>query len=490
MSSGSPPLFDDLGQRDAGSEDDAFHVESSNLSVERRLTSQGKLRRGGLAFLVVAVAGFFLLGGPYNSMALLSSLQTTLRQATSPLPPVPQTLEHVTHSDLPMPPGVQYNLTVRFAPANGPHGYIYSCWTSMKVVNDTPQRVFHAAVWTSTTQTWVPLTVPVSSGSTCKIAPDREQETGVLLAVWPEKNLTSNACVLPQLFHSDDAGTLWTPIPWPNEIQPTCDPQFFLEGGRVYVGSDTALLPPHLLTPTLAAGYLISTDTHAILWRTADSGQAGDTSFRLVGLRSGGSLLAESLVKDVGSNQLGLLWESTDFGATWKFRSLLPGSDPVVSVSSDPSATDHGGWGYIYVSYFAGMSHTRPALGYGALDGPQPQWTSLPLPTSTGSPAGGPMAGLLPDGSEGPLESLIYLRSQEISTHELTPLYLPWIWDTARQTWALDPEYIPANTIAQGVSWKNGTMNIIISIIHQGVEPSLKTVILTLTPLNLAPAHQ
>jgi hypothetical protein len=99
------------------------------------------------------------------------------------------------------------------------------------------------------------------------------------------------------------------------------------------------------------------------------------------------------------------------------------------------------------------------------------------------------MAGLLPDGSEGPLESLIYLRAQEISTHELTPLYLPWIWDTARQTWALDPEYIPANSIAQGVSWENGTMNIIISIVHQAVEPSLKTVILTLTPLNLAPAH-
>src|SRR5262249_55727867 len=161
-------------------------------------------------------------------------------------------------------------------------------------------------------------------------------------AVWPAKNLTANACVLPQLFHSDDAGMLWKSIPWPIEIQPTCDPQFFLDEGRVYVSSDAALLPPHLLTPTQAAGHLITTDTHAILWRPVDSGQAGDTSFQLVGLRSGGRLLAESLVKDVGSNQLGMLWESTNFGATWKLRSLLPGNDPIVSVSSDPSASDHG----------------------------------------------------------------------------------------------------------------------------------------------------
>ena len=453
------------------------------------MTLQGKLRRGGLAILVVAVAGFFLLGGPYNALAVIGSLEASLRQASSPTPAIPQTLEHVAASELPMPPGVQNNLTVRFAPANGPDGYIYSCWTALTVVKNVPQHAFHVAVWTGTLQTWVEVTAPVTSASICTIAPDREKETGVFLAVWPAKNLTSNTCVLPKLFHSDDAGTLWNPIPWPTEIQPTCDLQFFLEGGRVYVESDTALLPPDLLSPTLAAGRLITTDTHTILWRPADAGQAGASSFQLVGLRSGGRLLAESLLGSVGGFQSGLLWESADFGANWTLSAPLPGSDPVVSVSSNPSATDHGGWGYIYVSYFTEASQTRPALGYSGLDTPGAQWIPLPLPTSTGSPSGGPMAGFLPDGSEGPLESLIYLRSQENSTHELTPLYLPWLWDTARKTWTLDPEYLPANTIAQGVSWENGAMTIIISVIHQGVEPFLQNLSLTLTPLDLAPVH-
>jgi hypothetical protein len=99
------------------------------------------------------------------------------------------------------------------------------------------------------------------------------------------------------------------------------------------------------------------------------------------------------------------------------------------------------------------------------------------------------MVGLLPDGSEGPLESLIYLGSQENSPHELTPLYFPWLWDTARKTWTLDPAYLPANTLPQGVSWDNGTMTLIISVIHQGVEPTLQARSVTLTPLDLAPVR-
>jgi hypothetical protein len=52
--------------------------------------------------------------------------------------------------------------------------------------------------------------------------------------------------------------------------------------------------------------------------------------------------------------------------------------------------------------------------------------------------------------------------------------------------WTLDPVYLPANTIPQGVSWENGAMTLIISVVHQGVEPYLDNFSLTLTPGELA----
>jgi hypothetical protein len=99
------------------------------------------------------------------------------------------------------------------------------------------------------------------------------------------------------------------------------------------------------------------------------------------------------------------------------------------------------------------------------------------------------MTGLLPDGGEGPLESLIYLRSQNDSSHELSPLYLPWLWDTDHKAWTLDPVYLPADAIPQGVSWEKGAMTIIMSEIHQGVAPFLENFSVTLTPRQLADSH-
>jgi hypothetical protein len=123
------------------------------------------------------------------------------------------------------------------------------------------------------------------------------------------------------------------------------------------------------------------------------------------------------------------------------------------------------------------------------LDTPGGSWIPLPLPQSTGSTLSGPMAGLLPDGGEGPLESLIYLRSQDATSHALSPLYLPWLWDTERRAWTVDPLYLPANAIPQGVSWENGVMTIIISVIHQGLEPFLENFSLILTPRELRDSH-
>jgi hypothetical protein len=264
---------------------------------------------------------------------------------------------------------------------------------------------------------------------------------------------------------------------------------FYLEDGRLYVQSTTPLLPKTLLAKTSAAGFLLTTDTRSILWRPADSGQANDTAFELIGLRRDGRLLAESLQGSIASYQAGLLWESADSGLHWQLSAPLPGNAPVVSVSSDPEATDHGGWGYVYVSYLTSRTGSDPALSYGVLDTLGASWISLPQPVGVDLFAGGPMVGYLSDGAEGPLESLIYLRAEDGGPHLLTPEYMPWLWDTAEKAWRLDPVPLPANSVPQGVSWWRGQMTVIVSVVRQGVQPFFQTFSFTLTPLQLAGSH-
>jgi hypothetical protein len=486
MSSGSPPDDDDGLRSPRNPEDDEFSFETGGQGTEHRLTLKGKIRRGGLAALPVVVAVFFLLSGPSTAWSWLTSLRSPFQAQQVPIA-TPPTLGNLTGSNLPMPGGVQNTLTVKFGPANGPDGFIYSCWTQQIPTSSGISRQFHVALWTRAIHSWILLPAPVATASICSVVPDRESENGVLLAIWPLRGVSSGSCLLPQLFHSDDAGELWNAVPWPSEIQPACNPQFFLAGGRLYVESSTALLPPDVLSPISAAGFLITTDTRTVSWRPADPGQANDTSFQLVGLRPGGRLLAESMQGAPGTYQSGLLWESIDSGLLWDIAAPLPGEAPAVTVSSNPAATDHGGWGYVYVTYFTGGIDSQAALGYGMLDTPGGgSWMTIPLPESTGSTLSGPMTGLLPDGGEGPLESLIYLRGQDATSHTLSPLYLPWLWNTIHKAWTLDPLYLPANAIPQGVSWENGSMTIIISVIHEGVEPSLANFSLTLTPRELA----
>ena len=486
MSSGSPPHFDDPVRSPRNSDDDEFSFETGGQGTEHRLTLQGKIRRGGLAALAVMLAAFFLLSGPSTLWSWLTSVHLPIGHSRPASTVTPPTLGHLTASDLPMPEGVQNTLTVKFGPANGPDGFIYSCWTQQMPTSNGISRAFHVALWTSAIQTWISLPAPVATASVCSVIPDRESENGVLLAVWPLKQTASSTCLLPQLYHSDDAGALWVALPWPLGIQPACSPQFFLAEGRLYVESSTVLLPSDVLLPTSAAGFLITTDTRSVSWEPADQGQANDSSFQLVGLRPGGRLLAESFHGLSGGYQSRLLWESSDSGQHWIICALLPGDAPTVTVSSNPAATDHGGWGYVYVSYVTDGLNSHAALRYGVLDTPGGRWTSLPLPESSGSALSGPMTRLLPDGGEGPLESLIYLRSQDATGRALSPLYLPWLWDTDRKAWTLDPMYLPANAIPQGVSWENGAMTLIISVIHQGVEPFLENFSLTLTPRELA----
>ena len=215
-----------------------------------------------------------------------------------------------------------------------------------------------------------------------------------------------------------------------------------------------------------------------------DAGQAGDTSFQLIALRPGGKLLAEALRADGNSGQeQGTLWESDDTGAHWSASVSLPGNAPQVSVSSDPQATDHGGWGYLYVTFLSeGTGGGHQSLAYGTITTSGTLWTPLPLPMADNTFPGRPMGSLVPDGSEGPLESMLYLLPESSSARALAPLYMPWVWDTARGEWLLDSVYLPADTLPQGSAWNNGTLSIVFSVVHQGIIPSTVTFISTITP--------
>jgi hypothetical protein len=483
MSGELPPWRGDGEEADVA--DGEISLENSVLNIERRLTRQQKLRRGGLVVVVVFVAAFCLLGGPSAGFSWLATLRTSMSQPVPSLS-TPEKLSNISPSSLVLPPGVQNTLTLKLAPANGPDGYVYSCWVNLQASSDNIVHSFHVGVYSRAASVWVEPIAPVRIASTCAVVSDREREASVMLAVWPVDILSPpNLCVLPQLFYSDDAGQLWRTIPWPSTIQPTCDPAFYLEAGRLYVQSPTPLLPKTILAQNSAAGFLLTTDTSAVLWRPADIGQANDTAFQLVGLRPAGRLLAESLQGSIAISQAGLLWESTDAGQHWHISAQLPGDAPVVSVSSDPQATDHGGWGYVYVNYLTSGTGSEPALSYGTLDTPGARWISLPQPEGVDLFTGGPMVAYLSDGAEGPLESLIYLRTEDSGSHLLTPQYMPWLWDTAEKAWKLDPVTLPANSVPQGVSWWSGQMTIIVSVVHQGVQPFFQTFSLTLTPLQL-----
>ncbi|MGO8949188.1 MAG: hypothetical protein ACLQUY_16385 [Ktedonobacterales bacterium] len=493
MSEGPSPPLDESIQPACEDEDledaDGFSIEAGSPSFERRLSRREKVRRGGLGVLVVLVTAFFLLGGPSSALSWLGSLRASVNNSTpssgTPSISAPAILGNVLATEVMPPPGASNNLTLKLEPANGPDGYIYSCWSDQQAEKAGLSNRLHVGLYTRVSGDWTELTAPASAAANCAIVPDREREFGVLLAVWPAAPPTYNICLLPRLFHSDDSGQVWRAIPWPREVQQTCDPEFFLDASRLYVQSATPLLPASELLPSSASGFLLTTDTDVVSWRPADAGQANDSAFQLIALRPQGRLLAESLQGHAKCYQAGLLWQSVDSGQHWKVLAALPGNAPTVSVSSDPAATDHGGWGYVYVTYFTGGMAPKPALSYGVLDTQGANWVSLPLPDSAGTPQGGPMVGYLPDGAEGPLESLVYLLPGGSTSRSQSPLYLPWLWDTVSKTWKSAPVNLPINSIPQGVSWQNGVMTILVSVIAQGVLPLLVTFSLTFSPRQL-----
>jgi hypothetical protein len=481
-------------QDDEG-EPDEIEFEGGTPDWERRLTRREKLARGGSAALVVAVVAYLLLGGPTATVALLRALAPRPPEAVAA--PAPPTVIAHPRANAGVPPGAANNPTIKIVPANGPAGAAYACWLDPRRINSrTSGRPLRVAFAASGQSSWHSLAPPVAGAASCALAVDLVHADTLLLAAG-RVSVTANAttCPLPDLYLSTAHETAWQRVPLPRGAAISCSapaPSLALADGRVFVLNDSTLLPARII-PAGALGQLIVTADRGRTWRAADASLAPATSLTLLAMRPGGKLLAQTT--PAGHPDTGMLWQSADAGAHWRSLGALPGIAPHVYVSSDPGASDHGGWGRLYVS-----ARERPdARG----DGPErsflasayagERWARIP------GPPGPPGTSAIPDAlagggesqiAEGPAGALLFTRaSADAGRQRLIPPYALWIWDAGRQRWLQYSIPLPANALAQGAAWDGGHITVWLMVIRGVTPPLIDLVTLELAAADLTSAR-
>jgi hypothetical protein len=482
----------DRDARDQGDEGepDEIEFEGGTPDWERRLTRREKLVRGGSAALIVAVVAYLLLGGPAATAALLRALAPRPPEAVAA--PAPPTVAAHLRANAGVPPNAANNPTLKLAPANGPSGAAYACWLDPRRVNSgastRPLRVASLAGGQSEWQTLAP---PVAGAASCALAVDPTRADTLLLAAGRVSG-TANAttCPLPDLYLSTAHGAAWQRVPLPSGVAIPClapAPSLAIADGRVFVRSASALLPARAI-PAGALGQLIVTADRGHTWRAADAGLAPASSLTLLAMRPGGHLLAQTA--PAGHPDTGALWQSADAGAHWRSLGTLPGIAPHVYVSSDPSASDHGGWGRLYVGYLGARGQRASFLASAYAGEP---WARMP------GPPGPPGTSAIPDAlvgggeaqiAEGPAGALLFTRSSsDPGRQRLTPPFALWIWDAGRQRWLQYSMPLPANALVQGAAWDGGHISVWLMVIRGVTPPLIDLVTLELAAADLAGAR-
>jgi hypothetical protein len=446
-----------------------------------RLTRRQKLMRGVGGLLALVVIGFLLLGGPANTLALLSSL----RQPQLALAALPPTLHLSQPRFLSLPPGMTSPSSLRVSPASGD---LYACWTQPDPATrpgGIPSSTLHLAVLHGSTSDWTAVRPPLARVDSCLLVPDTASPASVLLSVYgtaPKAADASTVCALPTLYYSADAGHSWAQAVWPSTHVAACSVRLALVDGRIYVYADTPLLPPALL-PAGARGRLITSADVGATWHAADDGLPETDSFALVGLRPGGHLLAETF--DNSGVSSATLWESETAGADWRSLGLLPGAYPQVYASSDAAEVSNGGWGRLYVSALTpatgavdGRSGGTPLVATGW---PDTRWSTLPPPPATG--LGDTYVGQVEVAAVGPASALLLLRVAPVSgKNDLAPPLDIWLWNPAHTGWRRATFPLPGGSVAQGESWSGGTLHLWFVRFGSGALPSLDILALDVPP--------
>lgn len=454
---------------DVVEDDESFTLEGGEHIFDRRLTQRQKLVRGGLVCVIVLLTAFFVLGGPDAVGAFVQSVgqpHVGRLYAAHPL--------HSPLAELPAPGAGATAPDLRISPAAGNRGDAYACWVGQGTLG-----TLHTAVLAGINAQWAQLKPPTATGLRCTLAADSVRESWVALAVYTP-SATDNACALPLLFLSRSAGAAWVRVPWPNEWITACNVSLFLADGHLYVTADDPLLirneyeigaPEHIMT----------TDDAGKTWQVADVGLPFGSKVSLVGLRPGGHMLAETT--DTSPAATGTLWESATNGAGWESLGQLPGAEPVVEVSSDPTMTANGGWGRLYVIAQTltdgapdGLDSPLVATGF-----PGEAWTRLALP----APIAGNSDSFVNEvegAIVGPGDTLAVLRvAPSSSLNTVAPANYLWIWSPARHAWQQASFIIPANTIVQGTAWGGSQMRMWMTQLIMGGPISINVRVFTLT---------
>ena len=459
-------------------DDQGFVVESGAPSFAQRLTRQQKLLRGGVALLAVLAAAFFLLGGPDATTSLVDRLHQRI-VAAAPIP-----LAHVSRlAAVRLPPGSATIATLRISPAAGGTGSAYACWVSPGVVvNGIELGVLHLAALDGGSLSWRVLTPPEASAARCAVAADTVTPGQALLSIYAQTG-ASAACTLPSLYFTSDSGASWQAVAWPDPNLLVCAVSSDLVQGRIYAASTDALIAMRD-RPAGVHGRLIVSADRGQSWQTADTVVGALSSFELLGIRPGGRLLAQTA--DQHNAVVSTLWESEDDGVSWRSLGALPGANAQVYVSQNPDDTANGGWGRLYLSAdadangaAASQADTFFATGYAGAG-----WhviASLPVaPVDAGAEGVG-----VADAGVGPGGLLFVTRAMIGSNaHDFIPQLAFWIWEPRRGVWLVSPAGLPPNTLIQGESWSGSNMSLWMTIIHQGIPPTVQIATLTLTPQN------
>lgn len=459
------------------------HAAAPLISGARRLTGRQKLARGAVVFLTVALALFALLGGPSAALSALSSLHASL------FPPPPElTLSASDYALQQLPPPAQHLPRIALAPEVAQPAAALACWVGPHNMPLLGQVAVYRT--DNFAHSWRRLNFPQVYGQDCALSADAAGSAGALVSV-PSGYSSPGECEALKLLRTLDGGATWIPVSWIRAAAPMpCDAQFTLDGDAIFAWSTQPLLAG--AQPASASGRLIVTRDNGATWEVADSGLADDMGLTLVGFRSGGRILA-TMPDASGPPGAGKLVESRDYGATWRDLGVLPGAFPVVYVTTDPSVTDGGGWGPLYVI-------ARPLIGGVPADASHTilamttigsRWTPIPLPPlAAGDTSNADVTFPIVVGV-GPAESLLVEHGIVSMSYgaQLGPSRRLWAWSAGLGRWLPDPQPTLGNADLLGWGWNHGDLTLWVTSLQLGVPPTLLLFTRTYKTTHLGPAR-
>lgn len=450
--------------------------DAPRLIWERRLSRREKALRGGGMVALVGLLLYLLLGGPAATIVAVKSAGDTLNARLHPPKPQP-TLADSGYTAVRPPPGAFNLSSISIAPVMGAGAAAWACWASPYIPGAAAHAwTAHAYYTADAGGQWRALALPTSGAMDCQMTADGDHSPGAL-AVLSQGLAPDGSCIAPFLYLTGDGGATWTPAPWPvGPSDGACQVNTALEDGVIYAWSHSPILRD-LSQSTPPTGRFIVSRDGGRSWAPADNGLNDSAGLEVIGFRPGGRVLAAVPDTRGGSAGASTLMESGDYGATWSSLGTLSGAFPQVYVSSDPSVTDHGGWGRLYA---LAESETN-----GVPDGPSHLYLATAYIGQGWLPIASPP--LLPDTLDspqsratlviglGPGASLEAERGiVDAPNSQLGPARRLWVWDPATGAWALDPQITPGNLALRGVTWQAGAQVFWLTTLQLGVPPTLQ----------------